>query len=93
MLQYVGLMWVFRDLYCLTEKAFCMCVFPQDVTASSVVSCSQEKEGLPEKKPPSPVHSERDALLVGMHYGITAFTVQQYSFSQWWKFVILDISP
>ncbi|XP_027140042.1 ecto-NOX disulfide-thiol exchanger 2-like isoform X2 [Larimichthys crocea] len=38
----------------------------QDVTASSVVSCSQEKEGLPEKKPPSPVHSERDALLVGI---------------------------
>ncbi|XP_027140040.1 ecto-NOX disulfide-thiol exchanger 2-like isoform X1 [Larimichthys crocea] len=37
-----------------------------DVTASSVVSCSQEKEGLPEKKPPSPVHSERDALLVGI---------------------------
>uniref|UniRef100_A0A8C4EKT3 RRM domain-containing protein n=1 Tax=Dicentrarchus labrax TaxID=13489 RepID=A0A8C4EKT3_DICLA len=37
-----------------------------DVTASSVVSCSQEKEGLPEKNPPSPVHSERDALLVGI---------------------------
>ncbi|TKS72141.1 Ecto-NOX disulfide-thiol exchanger 1 [Collichthys lucidus] len=37
-----------------------------DVTASSVVSCSQEEEGPPEKKPPSPVHSERDALLVGI---------------------------
>ncbi|XP_030252645.1 ecto-NOX disulfide-thiol exchanger 2-like isoform X5 [Sparus aurata] len=37
-----------------------------DVTASSVVSCSQEKEGLPEKKPHTPVHSERDALLVGI---------------------------
>ncbi|XP_070769158.1 ecto-NOX disulfide-thiol exchanger 2-like [Enoplosus armatus] len=34
--------------------------------ASSVVSCSQEKDGLPEKNPPSPVHSERDALLVGI---------------------------
>lgn len=42
------------------------CVFPQDVTASSAVSCSQEKEGLPEKNHHSPVHSERDALLVGM---------------------------
>eukprot|EP00064_Thunnus_orientalis_P007901 superscaffoldBa00000907_g7923 len=38
----------------------------KDVTASSVVSCSQEKEGLPEKNQPSPVHSERDALLVGI---------------------------
>ncbi|XP_041799804.1 ecto-NOX disulfide-thiol exchanger 2-like [Chelmon rostratus] len=38
----------------------------EDVTASSVVSCSQEKELLPEKNPPSPVHSERDALLVGI---------------------------
>ncbi|XP_070818680.1 ecto-NOX disulfide-thiol exchanger 2-like isoform X2 [Chaetodon trifascialis] len=38
----------------------------QDVTASSVVSCSQERQGLPEKNPPSPVHSERDALLVGI---------------------------
>ncbi|XP_044061263.1 ecto-NOX disulfide-thiol exchanger 2-like isoform X4 [Siniperca chuatsi] len=37
-----------------------------DVTASSVVSCSQEKEGLPEKNPPCPVQSERDALLVGI---------------------------
>ncbi|KAM7389172.1 hypothetical protein PAMP_023165 [Pampus punctatissimus] len=37
-----------------------------DVTASPVVSCSQEKEGLPEKNQPSPVHSERDALLVGI---------------------------
>ncbi|KAM3867327.1 ecto-NOX disulfide-thiol exchanger 2-like isoform 2-T2 [Diretmus argenteus] len=33
---------------------------------SSVVSCSQEKEGPPEKNPPSPVHSERDASLVGI---------------------------
>ncbi|XP_071756404.1 ecto-NOX disulfide-thiol exchanger 2-like [Centroberyx gerrardi] len=38
----------------------------KDATASSVVSCSQEKEGLPEKNPPSPVHSEREALLVGI---------------------------
>ncbi|KAM3867326.1 ecto-NOX disulfide-thiol exchanger 2-like isoform 1-T1 [Diretmus argenteus] len=37
-----------------------------DPTASSVVSCSQEKEGPPEKNPPSPVHSERDASLVGI---------------------------
>ncbi|XP_071376915.1 ecto-NOX disulfide-thiol exchanger 2 [Centroberyx affinis] len=37
-----------------------------EATASSVVSCSQEKEGLPEKNPPSPVHSEREALLVGI---------------------------
>ncbi|KAI3351569.1 hypothetical protein L3Q82_020407, partial [Scortum barcoo] len=32
----------------------------------SVVSCSQEKEGPTEKNPPSPVHSEREALLVGI---------------------------
>ncbi|KAM3867328.1 ecto-NOX disulfide-thiol exchanger 2-like isoform 3-T3 [Diretmus argenteus] len=31
-----------------------------------MVSCSQEKEGPPEKNPPSPVHSERDASLVGI---------------------------
>ncbi|XP_068571574.1 LOW QUALITY PROTEIN: ecto-NOX disulfide-thiol exchanger 2-like [Cebidichthys violaceus] len=37
-----------------------------DVTASSVVSCSQDKEGLPEKNRPSPIHTERDALLVGI---------------------------
>lgn len=30
-----------------------------------MVSCSQEKEGHTEKNPPSPVHSEREALLVG----------------------------
>lgn len=29
------------------------------------MSCSQEKEGPTEKSPPSPVHSEREALLVG----------------------------
>ncbi|KAM3866758.1 ecto-NOX disulfide-thiol exchanger 2 isoform 1-T1 [Diretmus argenteus] len=34
--------------------------------ASSVVSCSQEKEGLPEKLPSCPVQSEREALLVGI---------------------------
>ncbi|KAI3351567.1 hypothetical protein L3Q82_020405 [Scortum barcoo] len=39
----------------------------QDVTASSTVSCSQEKEGPPEKNRPSPVHSERDALLVALN--------------------------
>ncbi|KAF3838663.1 hypothetical protein F7725_010431 [Dissostichus mawsoni] len=38
----------------------------QDVTASSVVSCSQDKEALPEKNPLSPVNSERDALLIGI---------------------------
>ncbi|XP_017576975.1 ecto-NOX disulfide-thiol exchanger 2 isoform X2 [Pygocentrus nattereri] len=38
-----------------------------DVAAvSAVVSCSQEKESLPEKGPPSPVKSEREALLVGI---------------------------
>ncbi|XP_058263634.1 ecto-NOX disulfide-thiol exchanger 2 isoform X2 [Hemibagrus wyckioides] len=34
--------------------------------ASAVVSCSQEKESVPEKGPPSPVKSEREALLVGI---------------------------
>lgn len=53
-----------------------LCVFPQDVTASSAVSCSQEKEGPPDKNRPSPVHSERDALLVGMLHSITTFTIQ-----------------
>lgn len=52
-------MWVF-------QQCFVTSVFPQDVTASSVVSCSQDKEGLPEKNRPSPVQSERDALLIGM---------------------------
>ncbi|XP_044061544.1 ecto-NOX disulfide-thiol exchanger 2 isoform X4 [Siniperca chuatsi] len=33
---------------------------------ATVVSCSQEKEGPTEKNPPSPVHSEREALLVGI---------------------------
>ncbi|XP_056456438.1 ecto-NOX disulfide-thiol exchanger 2 isoform X2 [Gadus chalcogrammus] len=38
-----------------------------EATASSVVSCSQEKEGVPEKNlPHSPVQSEREALLVGI---------------------------
>lgn len=36
-----------------------------------MVSCSQEKESLPEKGPPSPVKSEREALLVGKHRGPT----------------------
>ncbi|XP_060771194.1 ecto-NOX disulfide-thiol exchanger 2 isoform X2 [Neoarius graeffei] len=35
-------------------------------TASAVVSCSQEKESVPDKGPPSPVKSEREALLVGI---------------------------
>ncbi|CAL8263708.1 unnamed protein product [Lota lota] len=35
-------------------------------TSSSVVSCSQEKEGVPEKNLHSPVQSEREALLVGI---------------------------
>ncbi|XP_052470895.1 ecto-NOX disulfide-thiol exchanger 2 isoform X2 [Carassius gibelio] len=34
--------------------------------AVAVVSCSQEKENQPEKGPPSPVKSEREALLVGI---------------------------
>ncbi|KAM9377010.1 ecto-NOX disulfide-thiol exchanger 2 isoform 2-T3 [Pholidichthys leucotaenia] len=33
---------------------------------TSVVSCSQEREGPTEKNPPSPIHSEREALLVGI---------------------------
>ncbi|XP_017341279.1 ecto-NOX disulfide-thiol exchanger 2 isoform X6 [Ictalurus punctatus] len=33
---------------------------------SAVVSCSQEKESVPDKSPPSPVKSEREALLVGI---------------------------
>ncbi|XP_041697439.2 ecto-NOX disulfide-thiol exchanger 2 isoform X1 [Coregonus clupeaformis] len=38
-----------------------------EATALEVVSCSQEKESLPpEKSPSSPVHSEREALLVGI---------------------------
>lgn len=37
-----------------------------EAAASAVVSCSQEKEKLPEKSPPSPVKSEREALLVGI---------------------------
>ncbi|KAA0709242.1 Ecto-NOX disulfide-thiol exchanger 1 [Triplophysa tibetana] len=37
-----------------------------EAAASAVVSCSQEKENLPEKSPPSPVKSEREALLVGI---------------------------
>ncbi|XP_039504354.1 ecto-NOX disulfide-thiol exchanger 2 isoform X1 [Pimephales promelas] len=37
-----------------------------EASALAVVSCSQEKESLPEKGPPSPVKSEREALLVGI---------------------------
>ncbi|XP_031718469.1 ecto-NOX disulfide-thiol exchanger 2-like isoform X2 [Anarrhichthys ocellatus] len=37
-----------------------------EATVSTVVSCSQEKEGPTERNPPSPVHSEREALLVGI---------------------------
>ncbi|XP_051275683.1 ecto-NOX disulfide-thiol exchanger 2 isoform X5 [Dicentrarchus labrax] len=37
-----------------------------EAAVSTVVSCSQEKEGPTEKNPPSPVHSEREALLVGI---------------------------
>ncbi|XP_047210548.1 ecto-NOX disulfide-thiol exchanger 2 isoform X4 [Girardinichthys multiradiatus] len=33
---------------------------------SAVVSCSQEKRGPTEKNPASPIHSEREALLVGI---------------------------
>uniref|UniRef100_A0A8C4Z0V0 RRM domain-containing protein n=1 Tax=Gadus morhua TaxID=8049 RepID=A0A8C4Z0V0_GADMO len=45
-----------------TFSDHCVCA-----TASSVVSCSQEKEGVPEKNlPHSPVQSEREALLVGI---------------------------
>ncbi|KAA8588719.1 hypothetical protein FQN60_010064 [Etheostoma spectabile] len=35
-----------------------------EATVTTVVSCSQEKEGPTEKNPPSPVRSEREALLV-----------------------------
>ncbi|XP_077956846.1 ecto-NOX disulfide-thiol exchanger 2 isoform X6 [Gasterosteus aculeatus] len=37
-----------------------------EATVSTVVSCSQEKDGPTEKSPQSPVHSEREALLVGI---------------------------
>ncbi|KAM9741659.1 ecto-NOX disulfide-thiol exchanger 2 isoform 2-T2 [Menidia menidia] len=37
-----------------------------EATMSTVVSCSQEKEGPTEKNPSSPIHSEREALLVGI---------------------------
>ncbi|KAJ8255156.1 hypothetical protein GJAV_G00201640 [Gymnothorax javanicus] len=37
-----------------------------EAAALAVVSCSQEKENVPEKGPPSPVKSEREALLVGI---------------------------
>lgn len=37
-----------------------------EAAVSTVVSCSQEREGPTEKNPPSPVHSEREALLVGI---------------------------
>ncbi|KAM6952495.1 ecto-NOX disulfide-thiol exchanger 2 isoform 5-T5 [Lycodopsis pacificus] len=37
-----------------------------EATVATVVSCSQEKEGPTERTPPSPVHSEREALLVGI---------------------------
>ncbi|XP_041845922.1 ecto-NOX disulfide-thiol exchanger 2 isoform X2 [Melanotaenia boesemani] len=37
-----------------------------EATMSTVVSCSQEKEGPTEKSQPSPIHSEREALLVGI---------------------------
>nr|XP_046262920.1 ecto-NOX disulfide-thiol exchanger 2-like isoform X3 [Scatophagus argus] len=37
-----------------------------EATVSVVVSCSQEKEGPTEKRQQSPVHSEREALLVGI---------------------------
>ncbi len=56
-----------------------MC-FPQDVTASSLVSCSQEKKDCPETTPPSPVQSERDALLVGKLDSIPAFTAEHAVF-------------
>ncbi|XP_034037791.1 ecto-NOX disulfide-thiol exchanger 2-like isoform X3 [Thalassophryne amazonica] len=38
----------------------------QEVTLAAVVSCSQDKEGPSEKNPRSPIHSEREALLVGI---------------------------
>ncbi|KAM9377011.1 ecto-NOX disulfide-thiol exchanger 2 isoform 3-T4 [Pholidichthys leucotaenia] len=38
----------------------------QEAMMTSVVSCSQEREGPTEKNPPSPIHSEREALLVGI---------------------------
>ncbi|KAM4622041.1 ecto-NOX disulfide-thiol exchanger 2-like isoform 2-T2 [Polymixia lowei] len=48
------------------NQASVLCTVLQEATASPVVSCSQEKEGPPEKSPPGPVHSEREALLVGI---------------------------
>ncbi|XP_068596455.1 ecto-NOX disulfide-thiol exchanger 2 [Brachionichthys hirsutus] len=35
-------------------------------TATTLVSCSQEREGPTEKSPPSPIQSEREAVLVGI---------------------------
>uniref|UniRef100_A0A8B9JE51 Ecto-NOX disulfide-thiol exchanger 2 n=1 Tax=Astyanax mexicanus TaxID=7994 RepID=A0A8B9JE51_ASTMX len=43
-----------------------LCILTGQHYTSAVVSCSQEKESLPEKGPPSPVKSEREALLVGI---------------------------
>ncbi|KAL2077490.1 hypothetical protein ACEWY4_026994 [Coilia grayii] len=37
-----------------------------EAATSAVVSCSQEKDSVPDKGPPSPVRSEREALLVGI---------------------------
>ncbi|XP_054595221.1 ecto-NOX disulfide-thiol exchanger 2 isoform X3 [Nothobranchius furzeri] len=37
-----------------------------EATLTAVVSCSQEKRGPTERNSPSPVHSEREALLVGI---------------------------
>ncbi|XP_053734289.1 ecto-NOX disulfide-thiol exchanger 2 isoform X1 [Synchiropus splendidus] len=37
-----------------------------EATVTAVVSCSPEKEGPTEKMPTSPIHSEREALLVGI---------------------------
>uniref|UniRef100_A0A671K6R5 Ecto-NOX disulfide-thiol exchanger 2-like n=1 Tax=Sinocyclocheilus anshuiensis TaxID=1608454 RepID=A0A671K6R5_9TELE len=50
-----------RQKIIFLRSAFCF-----EAAASAVVSCSQEKESLPEKGPPGPVKSEREALLVGI---------------------------
>uniref|UniRef100_A0A3P9BNA5 Ecto-NOX disulfide-thiol exchanger 2 n=1 Tax=Maylandia zebra TaxID=106582 RepID=A0A3P9BNA5_9CICH len=55
---------VYTEAY--RDTIFQPSVHQWEATASTVVSCSQEKEGPTERNPPSPVHSEREALLVGI---------------------------
>uniref|UniRef100_A0A8C9RA21 Ecto-NOX disulfide-thiol exchanger 2 n=1 Tax=Scleropages formosus TaxID=113540 RepID=A0A8C9RA21_SCLFO len=47
-------------------RSFPLAHTPQESAAPAVLSCPQEKEAPLEKLPPSPVKSEREALLVGI---------------------------